>query len=380
MAEPIIPRVKTETRTIKTPLSKSSENWWRDVRIRAPYKDTDTAFRRLPALGGHGQLESLDPSLVSKLHLEIARVREFANAHKEESDERQRINIKVMLERADAYLADAVQIQSLWESGFSTQNASVPPWPLNAAAPEGVSDGIRIGHERDSDKWKRLVRGALMNVRCAEEVAKKATIRLRNMERRSAKGRIFGTQGLQGPIGSSTSTGRVASGIRSDKLGQHAWSVFQDSKGYHARIMVTHSQFSPVKEEIGISTTKSGALKLLSDEFNKRLLAKYPNEKAKSDPALARASVFKAPKNTATFTPTSTNTASMLVGDDAPDEDYPEVMAESGDPDLEVDVLEGGEFEESSSQSPAQTKKKAGSGSILLFGAAILALMTVSKR
>jgi hypothetical protein len=85
-------------------------------------------------------------------------------------------------------------------------------------------------------------------------------------------------------LGSSSAYGTVSSGLRRDRLGSHAWRITSSEDGYHARLLVTNSRFSPVKEELGIVASENAARRLLSDELNKRLLAKYPNEKAKSDP------------------------------------------------------------------------------------------------
>lgn len=418
MAEPIIPRVKTETRTIKSPLSKSSENWWRDIRIRAPYKTTDTAFRRLPSLGDLDQLESFDPGFIDKARGDRARIAAFVSASDEQLDDRQRSNIKKMLERADAYLSDALQIQNLWTSGFTTSSLKVQPWPLGRQSPAGTAEGVRLGHERDADKWKRLVRAAIMNLRCAEEVAKKATIRMRNMSRHGG-GRKFGTpsQGLAAPAGAAPATaGKVASGVRTDRLGHHAWSVFYDPKsavwndkpvaGYRARIMSNSGPGASVKEEVGVSPTKFGAYRILSDEFNARLLAKYPNEKRKSDPAPARASVKPDPAPAMENGPpkSGTNTASMLTGSGEtgpgasgggpfdpglePDletsldaDTEPNVASFEVEPELdvslEVDRLESDEDEETSAVSP---QKKKSSNTLLVAAAAIAAFFVISKR
>jgi hypothetical protein len=85
-------------------------------------------------------------------------------------------------------------------------------------------------------------------------------------------------------LGSSSAYGTVSSGLRRDRLGSHAWRITSSEDGYRARLLVTSSRFSPVKEELGIVASENAARRLLSDELNKRLLAKYPNEKAKSDP------------------------------------------------------------------------------------------------
>ena len=84
--------------------------------------------------------------------------------------------------------------------------------------------------------------------------------------------------------GAPTGYGTTSSGLRRDRLGSHAWRITFDESGYHAKILVTATRFSPVQEELGTAATENGARKILSDTFNQRLLARYPNEKAKSDP------------------------------------------------------------------------------------------------
>ena len=77
----IVPRVRTETESIKTPVSKCGENWFQPVRIRAPYKGTDLAFRTLPSLGEPGQIESYDPLLLEEIAGDCKRIAEFTRVH-----------------------------------------------------------------------------------------------------------------------------------------------------------------------------------------------------------------------------------------------------------------------------------------------------------
>jgi len=192
----IVPRVKTETQTIQSPISKCGDNWWKDVRIRCPYKGTDVAFRTLPSLGEPSQIESFDLEFLDEMLGDHERIVLFVAEHLAEMTNAQRGNIEKMLARAAAYIADARQIWNFWSIGFTTPGSGqIPAWPLGGQPKGPINGNIDEGHQRDGEKWKRLIRAALRNIRCAEEVAKKATIRLRNQERHK-QGRVFGVNGL----------------------------------------------------------------------------------------------------------------------------------------------------------------------------------------
>ena len=194
----IVPRVKTETETIQSPISKCGDNWWKDVRVRCAYKGTDLGYRTLPSLGDPAQVEHIDQHFIEEMRGDRDRIAKFVEAHLDKLSDRQRENIRAMIYRANAYMDDAELIWRFWASGFSTPRAGeAPPWPLNGVPQGQVNENIEEGHQRDVDKWKRLIRAALRNLRCAEEVAKKATIREHNKERRK-EGRRFGTNGIGG--------------------------------------------------------------------------------------------------------------------------------------------------------------------------------------
>ena len=192
----IVPRVQTETETIRSPISKCGDNWWKDVRVRASYKKTDVAYRTLPSLGDPQQVEHLDLGFPEEIVGDQDRVIVFVAEHLDTLSDRQRKNIEVMLGRVSAYLADAETIRRLWATGFTTSTLGpIPPWPLNGQPQGPVNGNIEEGHKKDSERWKRLILGALRNLRCAEEVVKKATIRARNKERHG-EGRVFGQGGV----------------------------------------------------------------------------------------------------------------------------------------------------------------------------------------
>jgi len=79
--------------------------------------------------------------------------------------------------------------------------------------------------------------------------------------------------------------GSVASGIRKDKRGHHAWRIKYDADGYHALLMVTNHRYSPVADEAGVAASVKAAKGLLRDYFNELLIEKYPNEQPKNDPS-----------------------------------------------------------------------------------------------
>jgi len=194
----IVPRVKTETKTIHTPVSRCGDNWFKPVKIRAPYKGTDVAYRTLPSLGDPLQVEGFDGILLEEMRGDLIRISTFVSANSSDLSAKQHGNIQRMIDRASRYLLDATSIMDGWASGFGTMSVgAIPAWPLGGQPTAPVNNLMEEGHSRDQAKYKKLVRAALRNLRCAEEVAKKATIRARNKMRR--KGRRFA--GLAGPTG-----------------------------------------------------------------------------------------------------------------------------------------------------------------------------------
>jgi len=198
----IVPRVKTETATIHSPISKCGDNWWRDVEVRMPYKGVDTAYRTLPSLGDPSLIETFDADFLEDISANRERIREFAIKVAGVLSDRQRKNIDTMLRRAAQYVRDAKKIHSTWARGFQTTKlGKVPAWPFGGQPQGGINGNIEEGHARDGERYKQLVRAALRNVRCAEEVAKKGTIRDRNKNTykgvHSGRGAVFGNLGLQ---------------------------------------------------------------------------------------------------------------------------------------------------------------------------------------
>lgn len=189
-----VPRVKTETATIHSPVSKCGDNWWRDVKVRAPYKGVDKAYRTLPSLGEPSQIERFDAEFPDEISIDLERVRDFAVKNSAKLSDLQRKNVNKMLKRAAKYLGDARTLQRTWARGFSaTRIGKIPAWAFGGQPQGGINKNIEEGHARDAERWKQLIRAALRNVRCAEEVAKKATIRDRNKQ--TQKGRAYAANG-----------------------------------------------------------------------------------------------------------------------------------------------------------------------------------------
>ncbi len=66
--------------------------------------------------------------------------------------------------------------------------------------------------------------------------------------------------------------GKVASGTRTDRLGGHGWRIMYDADGYHALLMVSPGNFSPVDTELGVAASLKAAKGLLRDHYNQAIL------------------------------------------------------------------------------------------------------------
>lgn len=201
-----IPRVKTEATNVESPKSKCGDNWDKNVKIRNPYKGVDKFVRSLLSLAEADLVSERDDGIVGQLEWERARVKKMRGDHKSVLNSEQRKNIDAYLERAQLYIKDATKIQNLWASGFATAGYGVVEiLPINI----NVSDigngfcmnkppGYRAkgqyefncpkleevqGHQKDADKWGILIVAAMKNIRCAEEVIRKAEVlRLNKIE------------------------------------------------------------------------------------------------------------------------------------------------------------------------------------------------------
>lgn len=182
MAGPkIVPRVKTETKTIHTPISKCGEFWYKPVRVRSPYRGFSGGYRTLPSLGYPDQIKYFDPLFIGEIVGDHKRIANFTEATRLNLSIKQLDNVTKMLKRAYSYTEDAQRIADAWARGFSAPRAgAVPPWPLGGHPQAPVGERVEEGHRRDEAKYKKLLFAALRNLRCAEEVSKKASIRAYN--------------------------------------------------------------------------------------------------------------------------------------------------------------------------------------------------------
>jgi len=206
----IVPRVRTETQAIKSPVSKCGDNWFSAVKIRSPYKKTDIAYRTLPSLGDPSQIENFEEGFIEEIRGDHERITAFVQENARALTPRQQANIRRMLGRAARYLIDARAIAMAWSTGFATTSAgTIPAWPLGGRPNGAVNDLMEEGYHRDQEKYKQLLRASLRNLRCAEEVAKRSTIRARNKMR--SRGRAFANiaEAEYGPIASEAKTASI---------------------------------------------------------------------------------------------------------------------------------------------------------------------------
>ena len=151
------------------------------VRVRCPNGQTDLVHADLPSLGDPSLISSFDLMFLDEVRGDIARVSNLAMSLVEILSPRQDENISKMISRAECYIGDAQKIAKMWRVGFSTMRfGTVPPWPLGGAPMGTVNRSIEEGHARDEMKYKKLVSSALQNIRCSEEVAQKAQVRVKN--------------------------------------------------------------------------------------------------------------------------------------------------------------------------------------------------------
>jgi len=194
-----IPRVKTEATSVESPKSKCGDNWDKNIKVRNPYKGVDKFARSLLSLAEVDLVNARDGELPAQLDWERSRVKKLLGDHKSILNTEQRINIEKYLSRAQVYLADAEKIQKLWASGFATAGYGVvDAFAININASD-IGGGFCVnkppgykakseyefncptheelqGHSKDAEKWGALVLAAMKNIRCAEEVIRKAEV------------------------------------------------------------------------------------------------------------------------------------------------------------------------------------------------------------
>lgn len=80
--------------------------------------------------------------------------------------------------------------------------------------------------------------------------------------------------------------GKVASGIRKDRIGSHSWRIVYADDGYHAEVMAGPGRLAPVQMEVGLAASLKAAKELLRDHFNQAILdAGHPESEFLDDPA-----------------------------------------------------------------------------------------------
>lgn len=204
---PSYPRIKTKNQIAKTvlPQSPCGMNWFYDVNVRSPHGETDVVTRVLPALGDKQQTRDRDPDMTSQLEAERKRVKTLRGQFKSLLTSSQKSNTEKFLDRAKKYIEDAVSIEDGWRQGFFSILADlhVEPFPIdidfedirngfcigkygyesqNIYEPNCPSLDEVVGHDKDVEKWQKLVVAAAVNIRCAEEVIRKAEIKEANRQ------------------------------------------------------------------------------------------------------------------------------------------------------------------------------------------------------
>lgn len=171
------PRVKTKSIQAESPRSRCGDNWDKNIKVRNPHHGVDRYFRNMLSLADIEFVESRDEELPSQLQLELARVQKLRVDLDRVLEIRQRRNIDRYLSNAHLYLEDAAKIQDRWSNGFATAHyGDVEPISLRLRPPQGTRYEVVRGHEKDAAKWTALILASLKNIRCAEEVIRKAEV------------------------------------------------------------------------------------------------------------------------------------------------------------------------------------------------------------
>lgn len=200
-----IPRAKTKHGTTETilPQSLCGQNWFLDVNVRSPYQGYDKAERMLPALGIKTEVASRKEGLIDEFMAERDRVAGLRQQFHSLLTTSQKQNIDKYLDRAKIYIEDAEWLENAWRNGFIPFGADpVAAFPLsldledigqnefcvnnfgyksqNPFEPDCPTAEEAAGHNKDADKWRKLMVGAIINIRCAEEVIRKAEVKEEN--------------------------------------------------------------------------------------------------------------------------------------------------------------------------------------------------------
>jgi len=183
------------------PQTLCGQNWFYDVKVRSPYQGYDKAERTLPALGAKEEVASRKEGLVDEFMAERDRVSGLRQQFNTLLTTAQKQNIGKYLDRAKIYIEDAEYLENAWRNGFmwwggTEEQRNVMPLALRLDLEDIGQNGFCVnnyghksqnpyepdcptveetaGHNKDADKWRKLMVGAIINIRCAEEVIRKA--------------------------------------------------------------------------------------------------------------------------------------------------------------------------------------------------------------
>jgi len=89
-----------------------------------------------------------------------------------------------------------------------------------------------------------------------------------------------------GPETEDDGYGKVANGVRKDRIGSHPWRIMHEEDGFHAQLMTAAGRFAAIQSEIGTAASLKAAKELLRDHFNEAILnAGYSEDDFLDDPA-----------------------------------------------------------------------------------------------
>lgn len=223
-----IPRAKTTHGTTDTVLPQSlcGQNWFQSIQVKNAYKGYNKESRTLASLGTKAQLSGREEGSTEQIEAERKRVMVMRHEHFPSLlSTSQRTNIDKYLERARLYIEDAVSLEDAWRGGFTfwggtEDQRDVMPFPLSIDL-EGIQNGFCInnfghkaknqweancptadenaGHNKDAEKWQKLMVAAVINIRCAEEVIRKAEVKEANRLAKPAIGSLATEPKSPGP-------------------------------------------------------------------------------------------------------------------------------------------------------------------------------------
>ena len=216
-----IPRAKTTHGITDTVLPQSlcGQNWFQSIQVKNAYKGYNKESRTLASLGTKAQLGAREEGVTEQIEAERKRVTVMRHQHFPDLlSSTQKSNIDKYLDRARLYIEDAVSLEDAWRSGFifwvgsfGSSQTIVMPFPLSIDLGD-IQNGFCInnyghkaknqweancptaeehtGHDKDAGKWRKLMVAAVINIRCAEEVVRKAEVKEANRLAKPAIGSL----------------------------------------------------------------------------------------------------------------------------------------------------------------------------------------------